>query len=112
MRRSPELGRYASRESSATVAETVLKKKKGTARKTREVKERSLLTATSLNWFLWHKKYASADFLTTTLERSRPRTLILTLDSERLCCRNSNGDDLQVFLRCETQEHHSKLSSP
>ena len=29
-----------------------------------------------------------------------------------LCCRNSNGDDLQVFLRCETQEHHSKLSSP
>src|SRR5215510_14517544 len=29
-----------------------------------------------------------------------------------LCCRNSHGDALAVFLRCDTQEGQAKISSP
>ena len=31
---------------------------------------------------------------------------------EGLCCRNSHGDHLPVFLRCDTQENEGKVSSP
>jgi adenine-specific DNA-methyltransferase len=30
----------------------------------------------------------------------------------RLCCRNSHGGDLWVFLRCETQETQNQVSPP
>jgi hypothetical protein len=36
----------------------------------------------------------------------------LHLAKEWLCCRNSHGDGLSVFLRCEAQEDQAKVSSP
>jgi hypothetical protein len=30
----------------------------------------------------------------------------------RLCCRNSHGDEMPIFLRCETQENPGTVSSP
>jgi len=32
--------------------------------------------------------------------------------AEGLCCINSHGDALSVFLRCEAQENQGKVSSP
>jgi hypothetical protein len=43
--------------------------------------------------------------------RSRKKKLSV-LSSQWLCCINSHGDALPVFLRCEAQEYQGKVSSP
>jgi len=48
-------------------------------------------------------------------KKQAPRWLWHALDhhtGKGLCCRNSRGDGLAVFLRCETQEGQDPISSP